>query len=172
MAIFATEWGTCDASGDGTLNLEEASVRTCNESACGEFIFVLQRAHGNHSTSSRICIIVHLTNQPPFSIFSKSTLIRQRLGWTSSRSTIFLMPTGPLATSRTGRLPYISDLNHKADCYVTLLQSLVAFRIFVANACMWFVCFRKLAQLCCQARSLVFACKIQHKVVGKWLLFF
>ena len=24
MAIFATEWGTCDASGDGTLNLAEA----------------------------------------------------------------------------------------------------------------------------------------------------
>ena len=24
VAIFATEWGTCDASGDGTLNLEEA----------------------------------------------------------------------------------------------------------------------------------------------------
>ena len=27
-AVFATEWGTCDASGDGTLNLEEAEQDT------------------------------------------------------------------------------------------------------------------------------------------------
>eukprot|EP00435_Cladocopium_sp_Y103_P029412 s1141_g7.t1 len=26
VAIFATEWGTCDASGDGTLNLEETKT--------------------------------------------------------------------------------------------------------------------------------------------------
>lgn len=26
VAVFATEWGTCDASGDGTLNFEETKT--------------------------------------------------------------------------------------------------------------------------------------------------
>ena len=26
VAVFATEWGTCDADGDGTLNFQEAKI--------------------------------------------------------------------------------------------------------------------------------------------------
>lgn len=74
MAIFATEWGTCDASGDGTLNLDEAAVRTCNEMPVESlFLSCNERTAITGQVAAFAQLFVHLTNQPSFPIFSKST---------------------------------------------------------------------------------------------------
>ena len=48
MAIFATEWGTCDASGDGTLNLEEAAF------------------FGDQTPAERVSSPAQVVKEPPF----------------------------------------------------------------------------------------------------------
>ena len=48
VAIFATEWGTCDASGDGTLNLEEAAF------------------FGDQTPAERVSSPAQVVKEPPF----------------------------------------------------------------------------------------------------------
>eukprot|EP00438_Fugacium_kawagutii_P022615 Skav211579 [mRNA] locus=scaffold2913:25091:28077:+ [translate_table: standard] len=46
VAVFATEWGTCDASGDGTLNLQEAKTWL-------DFFKELKISHANWAVSDK-----------------------------------------------------------------------------------------------------------------------
>ena len=104
VAVFATEWGTCDASGDGTLNFEETktwllgllwhAVAICSLGFGTVWVII--------DTCWEMLSIPTWCNtlRSPCFLRHDEIMMRHVWGWTSLNAWTSLMPTGPSATSR------------------------------------------------------------------------